>query len=113
MAQDALGNEVSRASAATLSGIDDFVTGFLGYEKKAGNIIAAADGEPDAVLANIYAGFTWMFLEAEGRGADGVALSAAARRPRRRARTSASGCCWRSSSAWIAGDVPTVQAHRR
>ena len=45
MAQDALGNEVSRASDATLKGIDDFVSGFLGYEKKATNIIAAADGE--------------------------------------------------------------------
>ena len=64
MAQDALGNEVSRASAVTLQGIDDFVTGFLGYEKKAANIIVAADGEPDAVIANVYAGFTWMFIEA-------------------------------------------------
>ena len=57
MAQDALGNEVSRASDATLRGIDDFIAGFLGYEKKAANILAAADGEKDSVLANTYAGF--------------------------------------------------------
>ena len=35
MAQDALGNEVTGSSDATLRGIDDFVTGFLGYETKA------------------------------------------------------------------------------
>ena len=64
MAQDALGNEVSLADPAALAGIDDFVTGFLGYERKAANVVAAADAAPDAVLANVYAGFTWMFLEA-------------------------------------------------
>src|SRR3569833_4023615 len=64
MAQDALGNEVSSRNDATLRGIDDFVEGFLGYETKATNVLAAADADPDSVLANIYAGFTWMFLEA-------------------------------------------------
>src|SRR5437868_12366850 len=64
MAQDALGNEVSTAEPTTLRGIDDFVTGFLGYETKATNVLAAADADADSVLANIYAGFTWMFLEA-------------------------------------------------
>lgn len=109
MAQDALGNEVSRASAATLSGIDDFVTGFLGYEKKAGNIIAAADGEPDAVLANVYAGFTWMFLEAEG-------AARMASRYLRRAQAASAGANERERmllaqlEAWVAGNVPKVQA---
>jgi len=64
MAQDALGNDVSIADAATLAGIDDFVLGFLGYEKKAANILASADAAPDSTLANVYAGFIWMFLEA-------------------------------------------------
>jgi tetratricopeptide (TPR) repeat protein len=109
MARDALGNAVSRGSDATLSGIDDFVTGFLGYEKKAANIIAAADGEPDAVLANIYAGFTWMFLEADG-------AKAAASTYLRRAQAAASGANERERmllaqlAAWIADDVPRVQA---
>src|SRR5437016_4065864 len=64
MAQDALGNEVSGGNDATLRGIDDFVSGFLGYESKASNVVAAADADPDSVLANVYSGFTWMFLEA-------------------------------------------------
>ena len=66
MPQDALGNDVTTTDPATLAGIDDFVTGFLGYETKATNVLAAADADPDSVLANIYAGFTWMFLEAAG-----------------------------------------------
>lgn len=109
MTQDVLGNEVSRASETTLRGIDDFVTGFLGYEKKAGNIIAAADGEPDAVLANIYAGFTWMFLEAEG-------ATRMASRYLGRAQAAASGVNDRERmllaqlERWIADDVPGVQA---
>jgi tetratricopeptide (TPR) repeat protein len=109
MTQDVLGNEVSRASETTLRGIDDFVTGFLGYEKKAGNIIAAADGEPDAVLANIYAGFTWMFLEAEG-------ATRMASRYLGRAQAAASGANDRERmllaqlERWIADDVPGVQA---
>ena len=109
MAQDALGNEVSRASDKTLKGIDDFITGFLGYEKKAANIIAAADGEPDSVLANVYAGFTWMFLEAEG-------ASRAAAIYLQRSRAAAASANERERmliaqlEAWIGDDVPKVQA---
>jgi tetratricopeptide (TPR) repeat protein len=109
MAQDALGNEVSRASDKTLQGIDDFVTGFLGYEKKAANIIAAADGEPDAVLANTYAGFTWMFLEADG-------AEQAASAYLRRAQAASAGANERERmllaqlEAWIGDDVPRAQA---
>ena len=109
MAQDALGNEVSRAASATLQGIDDFVTGFLGYEKKAANIIAAADNEPDAVLANTYAGFTWMFLEADG-------AKAAAGRYLARAESAVAGATERERmllaqlERWIADDIPAVQA---
>lgn len=109
MAQDALGNEVSRASDKTLQGIDDFVTGFLGYEKKAANIIGAADGEPDAVLANTYAGLTWMFLEAEGaKEAASTYLS--------RAQAATAGANERELmllaqlEAWIGDDVPRAQA---
>jgi len=109
MAHDALGNAVSAVSDATLQGIDDFVTGFLGYEKKAANIIAAADADPDAVLANVYAGFTWMFLEAEG-------ATAAAGTYLKRAQAAVDGANERERMllaqlvAWVAGDVPRVQA---
>ena len=40
MAQDSLGNEVTTGSDTTLRGIDDFVTGFLGYENHAANVLA-------------------------------------------------------------------------
>lgn len=108
MAQDALGNEVSRATSATLQGIDDFITGFLGYEKKAGNVVAAANGEPDSVLASTYAGFTWMFLEAEG-------AKRKASQYLRRARAAAASANTREQlllsqlERWIADDIPAVQ----
>ena len=107
MAQDALGNEVSGRNDATLRGIDDFVTGFLGYETKATNVLAVADADPDSVLANVYAGFTWMFLEAataedhaqvyldRGRAAAGSA------NPREQLLLD-------QLSRWIAGDIPAV-----
>ena len=109
MAQDALGNEVSRASDATLKGIDDFVDGFLGYEKKAINVVAAADAEPDSVLANAYAGIIWMLAEAEG-------ATRMASRYLARAQTAEAGANVRERmivaqlERWIADDVPAVQA---
>ncbi len=60
---DHLGNEVSAGDASILAGIDDFAGGFLGYEKRAVNVLKAAEGNPDNVLANAYSGMIWMFLE--------------------------------------------------
>jgi len=54
---------VSRCSADTLDGINDFVEGFVRYEPRSANVIQTADDAPDCALANIYAGFLWMFLE--------------------------------------------------
>lgn len=64
MAQDYLGNTITTDNDTTRVAIDDFVGGFLGYESRAENIAAVADADPDAPLANAYAGFLWMFLEA-------------------------------------------------
>ncbi len=64
MLEDLYGNRLSTTSTATLAGVDDFIGGFLGYETRATNVLAAADGDPDSLIANVYAGFTWMFLEA-------------------------------------------------
>lgn len=109
MAQDALGNEVSTSDTATLSGIDDFVEGFLGYEARAANVAAAADDNPDSVLANTYAGFLWMFLEARGAEERAQvyldrALSAVAGANPREA------LLVQQLERWIAGDIPAVQA---
>ena len=67
---DALGNAVTGARPATLAAIDDFVMGFLGYEPRAVNVLAAADADPDCCLAQGYAAWLWMFAEAEGAGAN-------------------------------------------
>jgi tetratricopeptide (TPR) repeat protein len=108
MAQDLLGNDVSGDEGTTLAAIDDFVGGFLGYETRAANVIAAADADPHSVLANTYAGFTWMFLEAEG---------AARMAQIYRERAQAAGAPNRREAMllsqlelWIANDIPAVQA---
>ena len=109
MAQDALGNEVSESAAPALPAIDDFVTGFLAYERKAGNVVAAADAQQDAVLANIYAGMCTMFLEAPE-------APALAGRYFQRAEAGAATANRRETmllaqlERWIAGDIPAVQA---
>jgi tetratricopeptide (TPR) repeat protein len=109
MTEDSLGNATSTRSASTLRGIDDFVDGFLGYEKRAANIFAAADADPDSVLANVFAGFSWLFLEAAGAEAHAAVYL-------RRAETAAAGATRRETmllrqlERWIAGDVPAVQA---
>ena len=109
MTRDLLGNEVTTAHAATLAGVNDFISGFLAYERKAGNVMAAADADPESVIANVYAGFSWMFLEAAGARRN-------AARYLRRAQAVLSGANARERllvaqlAAWIAGDIPTVQA---
>ena len=109
MNTDHLGNPTSTQSDATLRGIDDFVSGFLGYEKKASNVLAAADTDPDSVLANIYAGFTWMFLEAAG-AKDKAAIYL------HRAEAGVTSATLREKMLlaqlrlWIANDVAAVQA---
>src|SRR5690606_7533912 len=70
---------------------------------------AAADANPESVLANVYAGFSWMFLEAVGAESEaGVYL--------RRAEAASVAANRREAMLleqlrlWIAGDVPAVQA---
>ncbi|MDB5506246.1 MAG: hypothetical protein JWR75_884 [Devosia sp.] len=98
----------STRNAATIRGINDFVDGFLGYETRATNVLAAADADPDSVLANTYAGFIWMFLEAAG-------AEAQAGRYLARADAAAAGADTRETMLlaqlrhWIAGDIPKVQ----
>jgi hypothetical protein len=64
MHQDYLGNPFRAASSGTLRAVDEFVAGYLGYETRAVGILRAADEDPGSCLANVYAGFLWMLLEA-------------------------------------------------
>ncbi len=109
MADDLLGNAVSTTESRTLAGIDAFVSGFLGYRKSATDVFAAADADAGSVLANIYAGKSWMFLEAAGAEANAsiylqraAAASGAANRREK--------MLLRQLERWIAGDILTVQA---
>jgi len=64
MPHDYLGNSLSAAEQSTLRAVDDFIEGYLAYETRAENIIRAADADPACCIANVYAGFLWMLLEA-------------------------------------------------
>ena len=64
MRADGLGNPVTTEDDATLAALGDFVEGFLAYETRATNVLAAAERDPHSVLTNAYAGMIWMLLEA-------------------------------------------------
>lgn len=64
MLEDPLGNPLTVAGEATLQAIGDFVEGFLAYETRAEHILRAADADGGCCIANVYAGYLWMLLEA-------------------------------------------------
>jgi hypothetical protein len=80
LAHDYLGNPVTGGGAATLAAIDDFVGGFLGYEQRMVNVLAAADADPGHCLVNAYAAMLWMFLESPEAPARAAAYAERARR---------------------------------
>ncbi|KKC38778.1 hypothetical protein WH87_07695 [Devosia epidermidihirudinis] len=107
--EDILGNVTSPLSASALNGVNDFVSGFLSYERKAANVLVAADVDPEALLANIYAGFSWMFLEAAGAEAQARIYLDRARKVQSRA-NAREGLLIEQLSHWVAGDIGRVQA---
>src|SRR5258708_13579080 len=64
MQRDYLGNPLTPQRDGTLRAIDDFIEGYLAYETRAERILIAADADPEACMANVYAGMLWMLLEA-------------------------------------------------
>lgn len=109
MRTDYLGNPVSATSDTALAAIDDFVDGFLSYETRAADILAAAEAEPSSALLNAYAAALWLLLEAP-EAADRAAPYLA------RARAKASGAHPRERrvvdfvAAWSADDIPGALA---
>jgi hypothetical protein len=106
MQRDYLGNPVTaRAEGGTLDAIDDFIEGFLAYETRAERILAAAGEAPESCLANTYAGFLWMLLEAPQAAQRAEHFLAAAERAAvhatRREQLNA-----RMLRAWVADDLP-------
>ena len=64
MSNDLYGLPVSNADEATLHAINDFIHGFIAFELKATNVMAAAGAAPECCLANAYTAMLWMMLEA-------------------------------------------------
>ena len=64
---DFLGNPVV-AMPAALGAVDDFVAGFIAYEKSAGAVMKAAAQRPAHGLLNLYAAALILLLETRGSG---------------------------------------------
>jgi hypothetical protein len=106
---DYLGNRVTADSKATVTGINDFIGGVLGYESRVGNVLKAADAAPDCCIANAYAGMLWMLAEsskvipkAEHYLARAIAASDRASTREKQA--------VRFLQRWVAGDIPSALA---
>ena len=105
MPRDCLGNALSAASPGALRAIDDFVGGFLAYETRAERIVRAAQEAEECCLANVYAGFLWMLLEAPTAPVHAAPYLAAAERSARDA-THREQLNVEVLRAWVADDVP-------
>ncbi|MFT6226118.1 MAG: hypothetical protein ACJARE_000508 [Paracoccaceae bacterium] len=103
MHRDWLDNPITAGDAATAQGVADFTEGFLAYETKAVNVLAAAQADPGCLIANAYAGALHLFLESPE--APGLArpwldrAEAASGTERERATLAA-------LQAWAVGDIP-------
>lgn len=112
MATDFLGNPLVGDAPALIAGIDDFVGGFLAYETPAEAILATAAAFPGAVMAQVYAGWLWMFLEAPEAPARARPFLDAARAALRPGATPAHAREREQVALladWVAGDTAAVE----
>lgn len=106
MSTDRFGNVFTESTPETAQAIDDFTHGFLAYQPKAANVLAAAEAQPEHALINAYAGMLWMFLEAPvaaQKAAPFIANAQAAKAP-----TAREASCVQIAATWVHGDVPEV-----
>lgn len=104
---DYLGNPIDTAREDTAAAINDFVQGFLGYEPRAENIIAAADHDAESALANALAGILMMFIESP----QGPALADTYRQRAHQANPTPQTRAWmylQILEAWTRDDVAQV-----
>jgi tetratricopeptide (TPR) repeat protein len=104
MTTDRFVNTFSETSPTDAAAIDDFVHGFLAYQPKAANILAAADKTPSSALINAYAGMLWMFLEAPvaaDKAAPYISRAQNAENANPRERSTIN-----IASTWASGNVP-------
>ncbi|WP_298858597.1 tetratricopeptide repeat protein [uncultured Sulfitobacter sp.] len=107
MTTDLYGLEVTCDKAATLTAINDFIHGFLSYQPKATNILAAADADPECALANAYAALLWMFLEAPVAPQKAAPYIVRAQEAREGI-TTREGLIIDAAAAWTQNDVPNL-----
>jgi hypothetical protein len=105
MMQDYLGNPMSAEGDPTARAIDDFIEGYLAYETRAEDILRAADADSECCLANVYAGFLWMLLEAPDAAEHAAKYLAAAERTQSHA-TRREQLNTAVLRAWVADDLP-------
>jgi tetratricopeptide (TPR) repeat protein len=105
MQQDSMGNPVTVARGSTLRAVEEFIEGYLAYETRAEGIVAAADADPECCIANVYAGFLWMFLEAPDAALRAAKYLAAAERAAPAA-TRREQFNTAVLAAWAADDLP-------
>jgi tetratricopeptide (TPR) repeat protein len=105
MATDPLGNPVTDGPPDALAGVNQFVEGFLAYETRAAEVLAAADRAPGHALMNAYAAVLWLLLEAPEavERASPFLARAEAAAPGANARERA---LIQAVRAWSDGDVP-------
>lgn len=63
MPLDYLGNPIDSEDPSARQGLDDFITGFIGYHPRAEGILATADRHPESALSNAFAGILLMLIE--------------------------------------------------
>lgn len=113
MSHDELGNPVLADDPALLAGLNDFTGGLLAYETRAERILATAQAFPGAVLAQVFAGWLWMFLEAPEAPARARPFLEAARQARRPGTSPAhrrEQAHVELLAAWVAGDTAATES---
>jgi len=105
MQRDYLGNPVTGDNDGTLRAINDFIEGFLAYETRAEGVLEAASADPESAIANAYAGFLWMLLEAPEAAERASRFVAAAERAAVKA-TRREQLNVAMLRAWVADDLP-------
>jgi len=109
MPRDYLGNPVTGDNHDTLRAIDDFIEGFLAYETRAEGVLEAAGADPGSTIANAYAGFLWMLLEAP-EAAERAAQFVAAAQATAPTATRREQLNVAILSAWVADDLPLAMS---
>ena len=106
--EDVFGNPVSPADDQALSGINDFIQGFIGYTPKILAPFTLAQAGNEHPLINIYAGWLWMFSESPvGFGQAQAALSRIGDRRDLTPREKGSA---QALEHWIAGEISEALA---